>query len=166
MSTDAIVILKNDHKTIKKLFKEFQSAGEDATQAKGRIVGRIIEELTVHTYLENECMYPEVRKVLPDLEDDVLESYEEHHVADVLVMELSQMAPGDERFEAKTTVLIENVTHHIDEEEQDWFPQVRQGLGRKQLQELGARMNEMREKAPRSPAQPSAMSKAVDAVTG
>ena len=54
MSTDAIVILKNDHKTIKKLFKEFQSAGEGATQAKGRIVGRIIEELTVHTYLENE----------------------------------------------------------------------------------------------------------------
>jgi hemerythrin superfamily protein len=150
MSTDAIVILKNDHKTIKKLFKEFQSAGEDATQAKGRIVGRIIEELTVH----------------PDLEDDVLESYEEHHVADVLSAELSAMKPDDERFDAKTTVLIENVTHHIDEEERDWFPQVRQGLGRKQLQELGARMTEMREKAPRSPAQPSALKKAVDAVTG
>lgn len=47
MATDAIVILKNDHKTIRKLFKEFQSAGDKATQAKGRIVGRIIEELTV-----------------------------------------------------------------------------------------------------------------------
>ena len=74
-------------------------------------------------------MYPEVRRLLPDLEDDVLESYEEHHVADVLVMELAAMEPDDERFDAKTTVLIENVAHHIDEEEQDWFPKVRDGLG-------------------------------------
>jgi hemerythrin superfamily protein len=165
MSTDAIVILKNDHKEIRKLFKQFQSAGENATATKGKIVARIIELLTVHTYLENEVMYPEVRKLLPDLEDDVLESYEEHHVADLLVAELYAMKPDDERFDAKTTVLIENVTHHIEEEEQDWFPQVREGLGRKQLQELGARMTELREKAPRSPAQPSALKKAIDAVT-
>ena len=72
-----------------------------------------------------------MRRLLPDLEDDILESYEEHHVADVLVIELSQMSPEDERFEAKTTVLIENVTHHMDEEEQDWFPKVRDGLGRR-----------------------------------
>jgi hemerythrin superfamily protein len=164
MSTDAIVILKEDHKRIKKLFREFQNAGDDAEAAKGRIVKRILEELTVHTYLENEVMYPEVRKMLPDLEDDVLESYEEHHVADVLSSELFVMGADDERFDAKTTVLIENVTHHIDEEEKDWFPKVREGIGRKQLQELGARMNELREKAPRSPAQPSALKKAVDAV--
>jgi hemerythrin superfamily protein len=164
VSTDAIVILKEDHKAIKKLFKQFQNAGDDDTNAKGEIVGQIIEALTVHTYLENECMYPEVRKLLPDLEDDVLESYEEHHVADILCAELSAMKPADERYDAKTTVLIENVTHHIEEEEQDWFPQVRAGLGRKQLQELGARMTEMRADAPRSPAQPSALKKAVDAV--
>jgi hemerythrin superfamily protein len=164
MSTDAIVILKDDHKKIKKLFREFESAGDNAVAAKGRIVKRIIEELTVHTYLENEVMYPEVRKLLPDLSDDVLESYEEHHVADLLCAELAVMDAGDERFDAKTTVLIENVTHHIDEEEQDWFPQVREGVGRKQLRELGTRMNELREKAPRSPAQPSALKKAVDAV--
>jgi hemerythrin superfamily protein len=164
MSTDAIVILKDDHKTIKKLFREFQNAGEYAVASKGRIVKRIIEELTVHTYLENEVMYPEVRKLLPDLEDDVLESYEEHHVADVLCAELAAMDAGDERFDAKTTVLIENVTHHIDEEEQDWFPKVREGIGRKQLQELGARMNEKRDSAPRSPSQPSALKKTIDAV--
>src|SRR3954465_9593720 len=164
MSTDAIVILRNDHKEIRKLFRQFQQAGEDATEAKGRIVKRIIEELTVHTYLENECMYPEVRRLLPDLEDNVLESYEEHHVADVLTAELFAMDPGDERFDAKTTVLIELVSHHIEEEEQEWFPKVREGLGRKQLQELGSRMDELRDKAPRSPAQPSALKKAIDAV--
>jgi hemerythrin superfamily protein len=165
MSTDAIVILKNDHKQIRRLFKQFQSAGDNDTARKGQIVEEIIEALTVHTYLENEVMYAEVRKLLPDLEGDVLESYEEHHVADVLCAELYAMKPGDERFDAKTTVLIENVTHHIEEEEQDWFRKVREGLGRKQLQELGARMNDLRQKAPRSPAQPSALNKAVDAVT-
>jgi hemerythrin superfamily protein len=164
MSTDAIVILKDDHKKIKKLFKQFQGAADNATERKGDIVKQILEELTVHTYLENECMYPEVRQLLPDLEDDVLESYEEHHVADLLCAELFAMDPDDERYDAKTTVLIENVTHHIDEEEHDWFPKVREGLGRKQLQELGARMNELRDKAPRTPAQPSAVKKAVDAV--
>ena len=56
----------------------------------------------------------------------MLESYEEHHVADLLVMELVPMSPKDERFEAKATVLIENVTHHIEEEEQEWFPKVRE----------------------------------------
>ncbi|MEU1548111.1 hemerythrin domain-containing protein [Nocardia sp. NPDC005745] len=164
MTTDAIVLLRDDHKAIRKLFREFEKAGEDATQTKGKVVKKIIEALTVHTYLENECMYPEVRKLVPELEDDILESYEEHHVADVLVTELSMMKPDDERFTAKTTVLIENVDHHIDEEENEWFPKVRESLGRKQLQEIGARMQELRKKAPTSPAQPSALKKTVDAV--
>jgi len=164
VSTDAIVLLKEDHVRIKALFKKFQQAGDNATQSKGDIVTRILEELTVHTYLENEAMYPRVRELLPDLEDDVLESYEEHHVADVLCFELAAMDPDDERFDAKTMVLIESVTHHIDEEEQDWFPKVREGLGRKALQDIGAEMIELRKTAPRSPAQPSALKKAIDAV--
>lgn len=164
MSTDAIVLLKQDHKEIRRLFREFEQAGERATVSKGKIVERIIEALTVHTYIENEGMYPAVRELLPALKEDVLESYEEHHVADMLCMELAVMAPDDERFEAKTTVLIENVTHHIEEEEQDWFPKVREGLGRKQLQEIGERMLELREKAPRRPEQPGALKKAADAV--
>jgi hemerythrin superfamily protein len=132
------MILKADHKEIRNLFRKFQAAGDTAVKTKERIAGQIIELLTVHTYIENEVMYPEVCALLPDLKDDVLESYEEHHVADV--------------------------THHIEEEEQDWFPKVRAGLSRKQLQELGARLEQARKKAPRSPAQPSALKKTVDAV--
>jgi hemerythrin superfamily protein len=165
MSSDAIVLLKADHKEIRRLFREFEGAGDNAVKAKGHLVDQMISLLTVHTYIENEVMYPEVRQLVPDLEDDVLESYEEHHVADVLCAELSAMSPDAERFDAKTTVLIENVTHHIEEEEQDWFPKVRAALGRKQLQEIGARLEEARRKAPRTPARPSALKKAVDAVT-
>jgi len=70
----------------------------------------------------------------------------------------------DQANTASTTVLIENVTHHMEEEEQEWFPKVREGLGRKQLQDLGARMLELRKKAPTEPSQPSALKKVVDAV--
>jgi hemerythrin superfamily protein len=163
-STDAIVMLKDDHREMRKVFADFQKAGDDAQATKNRLVKKMIELLTVHTYIENEVMYPRVRALLPDLEDDILESYEEHHVADVLVMELAGMDASDERFTAKTTVLIENVTHHMEEEEQDWFPKVRDGLGRKALQEIGAEMAKARKKAPRKPSQPSALKKTVDAV--
>jgi hypothetical protein len=79
-------------------------------------------------------------------------------------MELSTMKPADERFEAKTTVLIENVRHHMDEEESDWFPKVREGLGRAQLSEIGEQLLAAKKRAPRSPAQPSAVKKTIDAV--
>src|SRR3954452_21720627 len=142
MSTDAIVLLKKDHQEIRKVFNAFEKAGDNAHATKGKLVDRMIELLTVHTYIENEVMYPRVRELVPELEDDVLESYEEHHVADVLVMELSAMKPDDERFTAKATVLIESVRHHIEEEEKEWFPQVREALGRKLLQDIGAEMAE------------------------
>jgi len=164
MSTDAIVLLRNDHKEIRRLFTQFEKAGENAHAAKGKLVDGMIELLTQHTYIENEVMYPRVRALLPELEDDVLESYEEHHVADVLVVELAAMKPDAERFTAKTTVLIENVRHHIEEEEQEWFPKVREGLGRNVLQDIGAEMIEARKHAPKRPSQPSALKKTIDAV--
>ena len=58
MSTDAIVLLKTDHKDIREQFRRFQQAGENAAAEKGRIVEKIIELLTVHTYIEDEVMYP------------------------------------------------------------------------------------------------------------
>ena len=66
------------------------------------------------------------------------------------------MKAKDEHFTAKMTVLIENVEHHMGEEEDEWFPKVRDGLGRKRLQEMGAEMLEMKKTAPRKPTQPSA----------
>ena len=164
MSNDAIVLLRDDHREIRKVFTAFEKAGDNAHVTKQKLVDQMIELLTVHTYIENEVMYPRVRELLPDLEDDVLESYEEHHVADLLVVELANMKADDERFTAKTTVLIENVRHHMEEEEQDWFPKVREGLGRKQLQELGASLLRAKEEAPRRPSQPSALKKTIDAV--
>lgn len=163
MSQDAIVMLKEDHKEVKALFREFKKSSTTPAR-KGKIMEKVIELLTVHTYIENEVMYPRVRALLPDLEDDVLESYEEHHVADLLIMELLPMTYKDERFEAKSTVLIENVEHHIQEEEDEWFPKVREGLSRTQLREIGAELAEAKARAPRRPEEPSALKKTIDAV--
>jgi hemerythrin-like domain-containing protein len=165
MSTDAIVMLREDHKELKRVFREFEQAKDATAKQKQRLVDRMLKLLTEHTYVENEVMYPRVRELVPDLEDDILESYEEHHVADVLVEELSALRPEDERFTAKAMVLIENVRHHMDEEENEWFPQVREALGRKTLQELGADLRAARKEAV-GPPQPNPLQKAVDAVFG
>jgi hemerythrin-like domain-containing protein len=163
MSSDAIVFLKEEHKQMRRVFREFEKNKEDAGR-RGEIVRRMIELLTIHTYLENEIMYPEVRRLLPEVEDDVLESYEEHHVADVLCLELWSMDPAHEHYPAKATVLIENVEHHMEEEEQEWFPKVRDGVGRKDLQDMGQRMIDRRPSAPRTPTEPAAEKSAADAV--
>jgi hemerythrin-like domain-containing protein len=164
VSTDAIVLLREDHQQLKRVFREFDAAGEGAAVTRQRLVDRMLELLTVHTYLENECMYPQVRSLVPELTEDILESYEEHHVADLLCMELAVLSPDDEHFNAKVRVLIETVTHHIDEEENTWFPAVREALGRKALREIGAQMQAMRPDAPTRPSRPGALQKAVHAL--
>lgn len=151
MSTDAIVLLKNDHKEVERLFKKFEKASA-SSQRKGEIAKEVSRLLTAHTYVENEVMYPQVRELVPALEDDILESYEEHHVVEVLLKELAALGPDDEAFEPKFTVLIENVRHHVKEEEDEWFPKVRDELGRNRLQEIGASMEQLKSNAPAGPA--------------
>ena len=156
---DAITLLKEDHSTVKDLFRRFESAGDNAVEAKRDIVDRIIEELSVHSAIEEQLFYPAVRSAVAHAEDDVLESLEEHHIVKWTLSELEGMDPQDERFEAKVTVLIESVRHHIDEEEGKMFPKVRKAVGRKDLQELGEQMQEAKQAAPtrphpRSPDQP------------
>ncbi|HUR09629.1 MAG TPA: hemerythrin domain-containing protein, partial [Nonomuraea sp.] len=146
-----IVLLKDDHKTVEELFKKFEKAGEKAYADKRRIVDQITKELVTHAYIEEELFYPTARAKVPETSDHVLESVEEHHVVVWLLSELKDLDPKDERFDAKVTVLIENVRHHVEEEEKDWFPQVRAAMGRKELQELGERMEAAKAEAPAEP---------------
>jgi len=164
MSTDAIVILKDDHKQIRREFRAYERTTDTESATRAEVADRIVRLLTAHTYIENEVMYPRVRDLVPALERDVLESYEEHHVADLLVSEIAGMEPYEERFDAKMSVLIENVQHHMDEEEHEWFPQVREALGRKALQEIGEELLRAKEDAPSGPSRPSAVAKAIKAV--
>lgn len=148
---DAITLLKNDHRDVEKLFKRFERAGDRAFVEKREVVDRIIEELSRHAVIEEQLFYPVTRATVPDTEDLALESLEEHHLVKIVLDELEKLDPQDERFDAKVTVLIENVRHHVEEEEQDYFPKVRDELGRKALGDLGDAMEEARKVAPTRP---------------
>lgn len=148
---DAIVLLKEDHKTVESLFKEYESLGNKALKSKRQIADKIIDELTTHTYIEEEIFYPAARAGAPDTEDHVLESVEEHHVVVWMCSELRSLDTADERFDAKMTVLMENVRHHVEEEEQEWFPDVRAAMGRNRLRELGEQMEAAKAEAPKDP---------------
>lgn len=150
---DAIVLLKEDHKMVEKLFKQFEKAGEEAYEEKREIVDEVVSALTQHAYIEETIFYPTAREAVPQTEEHVLESIEEHHVVMWMLSELAKADPRDERFEAKMTVLMENVRHHVEEEEQEWFPEVRGALGRNRLRELGEAMEAAKAKAPADPLQ-------------
>src|SRR6185436_17297443 len=115
---------------------------------KRRIVDQIIEELSIHASIEEQLFYPVTRATVPETEDIVLESLEEHHIVKWVLSELDTMSPEDERFDAKVTVLIENVRHHVKEEEEEYFPKVRDELGRNALNDLGEAMAEAKKAAP------------------
>jgi hemerythrin superfamily protein len=148
---DAITLLKNDHKTVERLFKTFEKAGDRAGKTKADTVKSIIKELSVHAAIEEQVFYPAIRAEVPDTEGEVLESLEEHHIVKWVLSELEGMGPDDERFDAKVTVLIENVRHHVKEEETELFPTVRAALGRKRLSVIGDAMETAKKTAPTRP---------------
>lgn len=134
---NVVELLRKDHEKVKTLFRDFESAEE--SKEKGQIVQQAIAELEVHAAAEEKVFYPAVRKDSPDAASNLDESLEEHHVMRLLIEELKVMSPEDERFDAKFTVMAENVRHHIKEEESELFARARTGdlnlndLGKKLL---------------------------------
>lgn len=119
---DAIKLLKDDHREVKGWFKDYESL-EDAAE-KQALVLRICEALTVHTRIEEEIFYPAARAAIGD--EDLLDEAEvEHASAKALIEELLAMQPDDRLYDAKVTVLGEYVSHHVEEEEGEMFPEAR-----------------------------------------
>jgi hemerythrin superfamily protein len=148
---DAITLLRNDHTTVEALFKRFEKAGDRAFAQKREIVDRVIEELSIHAAIEEQVFYPVARGTVADAEQIALESLEEHHVVKWLLAELADLDPTHERFDAKMSVLMENVRHHVKEEESDFFPKVRKSLTRSQLADVGAALADAKQAAPTHP---------------
>jgi hemerythrin superfamily protein len=149
---DAITSLRDDHRRVEKLFKQFEKLAEGSDeQAQRGVVDEIVRELSVHAAIEEQVFYPAVRKEVEGAEDTVLEGLEEHHIVKWTLSELDGMKPSEERFKAKVTVLIESVRHHVEEEEGELFPKVREVVKRKALQELGETLDAARKSAPTHP---------------
>lgn len=141
---DALALLKADHKAVERLFKEFGKLKEeeDVEDEKQDLVAQICNELTIHTQIEEEIFYPEIRGAIDD-SDLMDEAVVEHASAKDFIEQLQSMNPEDKWYDAKVTVLGEYVMHHVKEEEEEMFPMVKKT--KLDLKDLGERMAQRKE---------------------
>jgi hypothetical protein len=146
-TTDPVSMLKQDHKNVKQLFKEFEDTDNEKTQMQ--IAMKAIGELKVHAAIEEEIFYPAVKDTVDD-EELMAEATEEHHVVHFLINELEEGNLDHETFHAKFIVLAENVRHHIKEEEGEMMPKIDED--KDAMERLGARMAQRKEELMEDPA--------------
>ncbi|HYS09315.1 MAG TPA: hemerythrin domain-containing protein [Myxococcales bacterium] len=147
---DAIELLKSQHREVEALFKKIEKAeGEE----KQEIFEQIADALAVHTTIEEKHFYPATRSART--EDLLQEAVEEHLAAKRTIADLMEMSPGEAQFDAKCTVLKEQIEHHVEEEEGELFPKVEKLLKKEELEDLGVVMEDMAEelKASEAPRQ-------------
>lgn len=140
---DALELIKEDHKRLKKLLK--QTLDAEGPQREPAM-DHLRTELVAHERMEEEVLYPRLRDE-KKAREEVLEGYEEHHVADVILDELLDVPPETELWKAKVKVLKENVEHHMDEEEDELFKKARAVLDRDELERMGERMEQIKRSA-------------------
>ena len=136
---DALTLLREDHRKVKRLLTELETTTERGVKTRTELFARIKAELSVHETIEEEIFYPALKEH-PRAREIVLEGFEEHNVVDTLMGELDALSPADERWGAKATVMKENIEHHVEEEEGEMFEKARQVFDASELKELGERM--------------------------
>jgi hemerythrin superfamily protein len=142
---DPIALLKADHRKVEELFKKLEDTTERAVKTRTELFEKLKMELTVHALAEEAVLYPE-NKEIESTRELGFEAVEEHHVVKILLDELSELSPDTEEWTAKLSVLKENVKHHVKEEEGEIFPKTKKALSAEELDEMGARLFEEKEK--------------------
>ena len=137
---DVLRLLEDEHDEAKAVFSKIEKA-EGA--AASRLWDQLKSMLTLHEEMEETLFYPPL-KACEQTEDLILEAYQEHHVMDVLIEEISALDPQDETWHPKVKVLQENTEHHIEEEEGDLFPKVRKIWDTAKREQVGRQMQEMK----------------------
>jgi hemerythrin-like domain-containing protein len=140
---DAIQLLEREHRRFEDLLKQGEETTDRARKGRRELLKTIAAELTSHELMEEKVLYPALQSH-PQARDIVLEGFEEHHVADLIVAELKDVATNDEQWGAKWKVLKENIEHHIQEEESQMFRLARGIFSREELMDLADRMRAVR----------------------
>lgn len=140
---DGLTLLERDHRELEALLKDGIALGDTAIDGRRALLARLTPLLTTHEAMEEQVLYPAL-KAHPEAKDIVLEGYQEHHVADVVLKELQELPPSDERWAAKLKVLKESLEHHIEEEEGDMFKKARAAFGKAELDDIGRRMQALK----------------------
>jgi hemerythrin superfamily protein len=135
-SQDALAVLEADHRAVEKLFEAFGKTADDDLEARSALARRACEELSIHTMLEEELLYPAAQEAFPDSDTiDVEEAYVEHFLVKTLIARFETLKAGDTGFDATFKVMSEMVGHHVEEEEGELFPELRKS--KCNLQTLG-----------------------------
>jgi hypothetical protein len=140
---DPIVLLESDHRRFEQLLKQGEETTARAVKGRTELLQTLAAALNVHEALEERLLYPALEPH-DEIRDTILEGYQEHHVADLIMRELHTLAKGNEKWGAKFKVLKENIEHHIEEEEGQMFRMARTLLDRDQLTDLGRKMKKLR----------------------
>ncbi|MDT3313531.1 hemerythrin domain-containing protein [Pseudomonas sp. rhizo66] len=143
---NAIDLLKADHVKVKDILSQLSDSTERALKKRVELLGKLEMEITIHTRLEEEILYPAFKEA-GGKEQDIMyfEAKEEHRTVDSLVLpDLKQTDPGTPEFSGRVKVVKELLEHHIEEEETEMFPQAKKLLGKAKLDELGAQMEAMK----------------------
>ena len=142
---NAIQMLREDHRRVQDLFREFEMLSAGQSKKKKTISERIFSELEVHTALEEELFYPAFKEEA-DADGQLLidGSLEDHRNVSALIEELRAMDTTDDEYDTRFEELIESVENHIEEEEDIMFPEAEDLLGGA-LERLGREMEEQRE---------------------
>jgi len=143
---DAITMLMEDHEHVKDLFEQFEGLSDRAMVSKKKLVDEICNELPRHTMIEEELFYPAVRSLGKEFTDSIDEAIVEHAAAKQLIAQLLTMDAGDDLYDAKVTVLSEQIDHHVEEEENELFPKVRKA--KLDLVALGQQLEERKQQIP------------------
>ncbi len=141
---NAVEMLVDDHNQLKKLFGKVRET--ESEKEKRNLFEQIKTVLDAHTHIEEEVFYPAVREK-EEIEDIVMEGLQEHHQADLFIREIENLAGGSDVFVPKLQVLMEGVEHHIDEEEKEMFPKVRDQFSGSELDEMASRMQKAKSAA-------------------
>ena len=136
---DAIEILEREHRRFETLLAEGEATTEQARKGRSELLATLTSFLNEHELMEEKVLYPALQSH-PAAREIVLEGFEEHHVADLIVKELQDVATNDEQWGAKFKVLKENIEHHIEEEEGHMFRIARGIFSREELRDLATRM--------------------------
>ena len=140
---NAVDMLLSDHEKVRRLFAEYQQAGERMTE-KVDTARQALMELEVHSKLEEEIFYPAVRTKANELQEAVSEGYEEHAQVDGMIEELKAMDGQNPQFAQRFAQLMQAVQHHVQEEESEMLPGARQKLGA-DADQLGHEMTQRKE---------------------
>jgi hemerythrin superfamily protein len=148
---DPITLLKKDHDTVEALFKRFEQAGSKAHKTKRQLADRVVKELSIHAFIEEQELYPAMEKMGGEWLELVEEAHVEHQEAKEALRALMGLSGDDPLLDAKMSALIGGVRHHVKEEEEEMFPKLRRDMAGPDLEELGDRLREAKKRAPEMP---------------